>query len=91
LLRRGIARRIGKVDVPGKLLARLWIAALAAGAVGIGVRLALAELPAARLWAFAKAAAVFGSFGIVYLLAALALRVPEASAALRRVRRFGRA
>ncbi|HYZ88048.1 MAG TPA: lipid II flippase MurJ, partial [Myxococcales bacterium] len=91
LLRRGIGRRIGKVDVPAGLLARLWVAALGAGAVGIAVRFALADLPSSRVFAFAKAAAVFGSFGVVYLLIALALDVPEASAALRRIRLLGRA
>ena len=91
LLRRGIARRIGKADVPAGLLARLWVAALGAGAAGIGVRFLLADFPASRAAAIVKAAAVFGSFAAVYLLLSLALDVPEASAAVRRVRRLGRA
>ena len=91
LLRRGIARRVGKADVPAGLLARLWAAALGAGAAGIGVRFLFSALPASRLAAVVKAAAVFGTFGVVYLLLALALDVPEAAAALRRVRRLGRA
>jgi hypothetical protein len=36
----------------------------------------------------AKAAAVFGCFGVLYLLLALAFRVPEASAAVQRARRL---
>ena len=91
LLRRGIARRVGKADVPAGLLVRLWAAALGAGAAGIGVRFLFSGLPASRLAAVVKAAAVFGTFGVVYLLLALALDVPEAAAALRRVRRLGRA
>jgi putative peptidoglycan lipid II flippase len=90
LLRRGISRRVGKADVPAGLLVRLWAAALGAGAAGIGVRFLFAGLPASRLAALLKAAAVFGTFGAVYLLLALALDVPEASSALRRVRRLGR-
>jgi putative peptidoglycan lipid II flippase len=88
LLRRGIARRVGKVGVPAGLLVRLWAAAAVAGAAGIGVRFLLAGLPATRLAAVAKAAAVFGCFGAVYLLLALALDVPEASAAVQRARRM---
>jgi len=87
LLRRGILRRIGKADVPAGLLARLWAAAAGAGAAGLGVRLLLAGLPASRLAAVAKAAAVFGAFGAVYLLLALALDVPEAYGAVQRARR----
>ncbi len=88
LLRRGVARRVGKADVPAGLMLRLWAAAVGGGAVGLGVRLLLAELPGSRLAAVAKAAAVFGCFGTVYLLLALALEVPEASAAVQRARRL---
>jgi putative peptidoglycan lipid II flippase len=90
LLRRGIARRIGKVDVPAGLLARLWVAALGAGAAGIGIRFLFAGLPASRIAALVKAAAVFGTFGAVYLLLTLALEVPEAAAMVRRVRMLRR-
>jgi putative peptidoglycan lipid II flippase len=88
LLRRGVARRVGNVDVPAGLLARLWAAAIGAGAVGLGVRFLLAGLPASRAAAIAKAAAVFGCFGAVYLASTLALGVPEASAAVQRARRM---
>jgi len=87
LLRRGIARRVGKADVPAGLLVRLWAAAIGAGVAGMGVRFLFAGLPATRLAAVVKAAAVFGCFGAVYLLLALALDVPEASAAVQRARR----
>jgi putative peptidoglycan lipid II flippase len=90
LLRRGVARRVGKADVPAGLMLRLWAAAAAAGAVGLGLRVLLASLPASRLAAVAKAAAVFGSFGLVYLLLALALDVPEAHAAVQRAKRVFR-
>ena len=48
----------------------------------------LMGLPATRLAAVAKAAAVFGCFGAVYLLLALAFGVSEASAAVQRARRM---
>jgi len=88
LLRRGISKRVGKADLPLALLVRLWGAALGAGAAGMGVRFLLIGLPATRLAAVAKAAAVFGCFGAVYLLLALAFGVSEASAAVQRARRM---
>jgi len=88
LLRHGISQRVGKADLPAGLLARLWAAAIGAGAAGMAVRFLLAGLPATRLGAVAKAAAVFGCFGVLYLLLALAFRVPEASAAVQRARRL---
>jgi hypothetical protein len=79
---------VGKADLPAALLVRLWAAALGAGAAAMGVRFLLAGLPDTRVAAFAKAAAVFGCFGGVYLLLALAFGVSEASAAVQRARRM---
>jgi putative peptidoglycan lipid II flippase len=83
LLRRSLARRIGAV--PGEMAhqAKLWGAALAAGAVGAAVsRLAVADLHP-----IARAAASAGSFGVVYLALAIALGVRGISAIARRARR----
>ena len=88
LLRRGIGARVGRAALPRGLLARLWGAAIAAGAVGLGVKFALAGLGASRLAALARAAAVFGAFGASYLLACLLVEVPEAAGSLQRVRRL---
>jgi len=88
LLRRAVARRVGTADVPASLLAKLWAAAIGAGAAAVGVRLLVAGLPPTRVGAVAKAAAVFGCFGAVYLGLTLAFGVPEASAALQRARRL---
>ena len=88
LLRRAVARRVGTADVPASLLAKLWAAAIGAGAAAVGVRLLVAGLPPTRVGAVAKAAAVFGCFGAVYLGVTLAFGVPEASAALQRARRL---
>jgi putative peptidoglycan lipid II flippase len=87
LLRRGLSRRIGKADVPSRLVGRLWLAALAAAGAGYGVKLALAVLPATRAGSIAKAVGVFGVFGAVYLAACLLLDVSEAYAAVQRIRR----
>jgi putative peptidoglycan lipid II flippase len=87
LLRRAVAQRVGTADVPPSLLAKLWAAAIGAGAAGVGVRFLFAALPPTRVAALAKAAAVFGCFGAVYLGLTLAFGVPEASAAVHRARR----
>ncbi|TMB32927.1 MAG: murein biosynthesis integral membrane protein MurJ [Deltaproteobacteria bacterium] len=88
LLRRGISVRVGPAALPGGLLARLWGAAIIAGAIGLGVKFALAGLGASRLAALVRAAAVFGAFGVSYLLGCLLLEVPEAAGSLQRVRRL---
>ena len=90
LLRRGIAQRIGKSDLPAGLVIRLWSAAVGGGAAGLGIKLLLADLPSTRAGAVAKAAAVFGVFGAVYLALCLLLDVAEAYGALQRVRRVFR-
>jgi putative peptidoglycan lipid II flippase len=78
LLRRTIARRIGRVGLPVPLALRLWAAALLAGAAALTVR---ALLPA--MHPVASGVAVMGAFAAVYGGATLAFRVPEASAILR--------
>ena len=88
LLRRGVSARVGRAALPGGLLARLWGAAIIAGAIGLGVKFALAGLGASRLAALVRAAAVFGAFGVSYLLGCLLLEVPEAAGSLQRVRRL---
>lgn len=87
LLRRALRARIGSVDFPGGFLARLWLSAALAAAAGLGLRFllrghGLLDHPLPR------AALVFSLFGATYLGATLALRVPEATAALGRVRRL---
>jgi putative peptidoglycan lipid II flippase len=90
LLRRGIARRIGRSDIPAALLARLWLAAAGAGAAGVGVKLLFGGLPATRAAAVVEAAAVFGVFGAGYLALCLLFDVAEAYAAVQRARRMFR-
>ncbi len=85
LLKRGLAARLGPVGAGGPALARIAAAALAAAAAGHVVRLALG----AATHPLVTAVAVAAAFGAVYLLAARALGLAEASswrALLRRPR-----
>ncbi len=85
LLRRALNRRIGVTGIPAGAVARLWGAALAAAAVGIGVKLMAHGAPALVL-----AVLVCGSFGAVYLGATAALGEGESAALVRKLgRRLG--
>jgi putative peptidoglycan lipid II flippase len=77
-LRRGLARRVGAIGLPRALLARLWGAALVGAGVGTAVRIVL---PA--MHPVVAAAAILGSFGLVYLGVAAASGVPEVRALFR--------
>jgi len=80
LLRRALNERIGTTGLPARYVAKLWASAIAGGAVAWAVKLALPMLHPAI-----TAAAVLGAYGLIFLMATLFLRVPEASAALERV------
>jgi putative peptidoglycan lipid II flippase len=82
MLRHTLNRRIGKTGLPMVYLAQLWGAAAAAVMVGWVVKLNVPPVHPAL-----AAAAVLGAYGIVFGLAALVARVPEASAALERIKR----
>ena len=81
LLRHALGKRIGKTGLPGSLTARLWASALAAGAAAYAVKQVLSMRSSAI-----TAALVLGVFGLVYLFATLALKVPEAVVLLRRLK-----
>jgi putative peptidoglycan lipid II flippase len=81
LLRRSLDRRIGRTRLPAGLAVRLWIAALAAGAIGWLVLWRLGS----RFGPIATALAVLLPFGVVYLAGTLALRVPLAHRLIGRV------
>ncbi|MEX2180132.1 MAG: murein biosynthesis integral membrane protein MurJ [Gemmatimonadaceae bacterium] len=82
LLRRRLNARIGRTGAAPSFVLTLLTAALASGAAGVGVKLAVAGLH--RL---ALAALVLGTFGALYLVVTSALRVPESLALLDRLRR----
>jgi putative peptidoglycan lipid II flippase len=82
LLRRTISARIGKTGIPRDALLKMWVAGLAAGAVGWGVEQLIT--PAHQM---VRGAAALAAFAVVYGLATLLLRVPEATALASRVKR----
>ncbi|HEY0779640.1 MAG TPA: murein biosynthesis integral membrane protein MurJ [Gemmatirosa sp.] len=82
LLRRALNRRIGPTGIPGRAVTRLWGAALASGAVGIGAKFAAGRLPAVAL-----AGLVCGAYGVSYLAITAALGEGESAAVVRRLRR----
>jgi len=82
MLRRTMNARIGKTGLPASYVAKLWSSAIAAAAVGWAVKVAL---PA--MHPIVAAVAVLGPYGIVYGAATIAMQVPEATAAIRRLRR----
>jgi putative peptidoglycan lipid II flippase len=84
LLRRWLARRIGRVPIPVRLGLGALGAAIVAGALGYASE-QLATAAGARVWLSAIAA--IGVFGAAYLGIMIAARVPEATAFTRRLRR----
>jgi putative peptidoglycan lipid II flippase len=82
LLRHRLNARIGRTGLAAEYVAKLWSAAAQAAAVGWGVKLAL---PA--MHPVITAILVLGPYGLVFLALTLALRIPEASNALARLRR----
>jgi putative peptidoglycan lipid II flippase len=83
LLRRSIRKRVGPGEPKGAHMIKLWVAALAAGAIAVLVE---------RFVPFHKileAVIVCGVFGIVYLGVGFALGVPEVRATLGRVLKRG--
>ncbi|HZI09685.1 MAG TPA: murein biosynthesis integral membrane protein MurJ [Myxococcus sp.] len=103
LLRRKLVKQVGPVGMPRGLLPRLWGAAGAAGAVALGIKVALASLlgpmpgvaaewggevlPPPDLHPALGFLAVAIPFGAVYFGLAAALGVPEAGAVFRKVGR----
>jgi len=80
LLRRTLNARLGPTGLPASLTARLWTSALAAGAIGWCIKLLVPTTQP-----IVVAVAVLIPYGLVFLGMTLALGVPEARNALRRV------
>ena len=70
LLRRSLNRHIGETGIPAAHMTRLWVAALAAAAVGWIVKLALPPLAP-----MIRGALVLPAFGVAFLGAAVLLRI----------------
>ena len=81
MLRHTLNGRIGRTGLPADYVARLWSAALLAGAAAFSLKLllpAMGPIPAAVL--------ILGPYGVVFIALTLALGVPEARLALARLR-----
>lgn len=81
LLRRGLNSRVGRTGVPARLVVTLWLAAIAAGAAGFGVKTMLADAHRIVIAVFA-----IGVFGVIYFGATALFGVPESRGVLRRAR-----
>lgn len=90
LLRRALEKKIGAVVSATRGLAKVWMAALGAGAVAVGIDTFVFERGEVSIrilqynW---QPLMVLALFGVTYLLLALVLRVEETSAVTRRLRR----
>jgi putative peptidoglycan lipid II flippase len=82
MLRRSMNARIGNTGLPASYVAKLWSSAIAAAAVAWGVKLALPTMHP-----IIAAVMILGPYGLAYFGAAGALRVPEVSSVLARLRR----
>ena len=81
ILRRTLRRRIGPVGAGVRPMAKMLVAAIAAGAAGWAVRAILPEMNPSLL-----ALLVFGPFGVVYFAVAAALGVEEIAGVKTRLR-----
>ncbi|PYQ29812.1 MAG: murein biosynthesis integral membrane protein MurJ [Acidobacteria bacterium] len=89
LLRRAMQKRIGRIEAAGTFELRLWIAAIAAGAISVAAdRLALRHLLRhVPLHTIAGAIAASSIFGVTYFVVAALLGVGEVRSFLARFRR----
>ena len=83
LLRRTLNRRIGRTGLPAALTARLWLAALAAGALAWGVKLAIGVAHPV-----ACGALILGTYATGYLVLCYSLRVEECAEVAGRLARL---
>ncbi len=82
LLRRTLNARIGHTGLPVTYVAQLWGSAIAGAALAWIIKLSLPPLNP-----IVAAAVVLGPYGLVFLAMTLALRIPEAKAAVARLAR----
>ncbi|HVE79568.1 MAG TPA: murein biosynthesis integral membrane protein MurJ [Gemmatimonadaceae bacterium] len=82
LLRRAVGRRVGVIPLPPAFAARIAGAAGAAAAAGLLLKRALTDVPP-----LPAGAAVAAVYGLTFLAASAALRVPEAARLAQRLRR----
>ena len=79
LLRQTLNQRIGRTGLPVSLTAKLWLSAVLAASAGWGIKLALGHQGP-----ILSAAAVLGTYGLIYFAVSHLLRVEECRQTLRR-------
>jgi hypothetical protein len=84
-LRRVLNGRIGRVGAGAGALARLFVAALAAAALGRGIDYVLPPIRDVPWPSMVRAILVLGPYGVTYFLAARALGVQEAANVVEKV------
>lgn len=85
LLQRGIRQRIGQVGVPMSFLAKVWVAALVAAAIGRGLLILMGTRGP-----ILTAAVVLAIYGVVFFASGMAMNLPEAKALTKTLtRKFG--
>jgi putative peptidoglycan lipid II flippase len=82
MLRRTLNSRIGQTGLPLGYVAKLWAAALAGAVAGWVIKLVLPIMHPAL-----SSILILSGYGVVFLGMALVMRVPDASAAISRLRR----
>jgi putative peptidoglycan lipid II flippase len=82
MLRSTLNARIGRTGLPIDYVVQLWTCAAVGAAAAWGMKMALPSLHPVM-----AAAAILGPYGVVYFAGAFAFRMPEARAALGRLRR----
>jgi putative peptidoglycan lipid II flippase len=82
MLRRTMNARIGATGLPASYVAKLWTSAIAGAAVAWGLKIALPTMHP-----IIAAVVILGPYGVVYFAAALAMQIPEATTAIKRLRR----
>jgi putative peptidoglycan lipid II flippase len=85
LLRRSLARRIGRIDSLLAYTLRLWAAAGFAAALALAIKYRVAGMHPVPAAAF-----ILVPYGLTYFAAALVLKIPEARLADRLLRPFRR-
>ncbi len=83
LLRRGLARRIGRTGLRPKYLLMLWGAAGLGAAAGWGAKIAIGDIHP-----IVAAFLVLGLFGGIYLACAMLMKIPEIRGVTARLGRF---
>nr|MBA2733728.1 polysaccharide biosynthesis C-terminal domain-containing protein [Acidobacteriota bacterium] len=78
LLRRSLNKRIGRTGLPLPFIAKLWITAVVAAAIGWGIKLLIVDAIGVNR-PILTALAVLGPYGITYFTLTSLLGLPEAS------------